>query len=262
MYRKELEQHIQSLPEYIRNAIEGFDWVKESTNIINKFQLQIDDIDIFKNITLMIATGILPANKYAESLIEQLDISKELAGNLVEEANQTIFTELQKRAFSKEDIDENEGQEFSNQTEISSILKEEGIEIIDPDQNIQKPNTPLQNLADSLLNKQQNRNSHENEYTEKPEHVEEIKPIQTEKPEQSINRYQEPIELQDLAGITKHRIPYVQNIAEPISETNLSKSRYTQPFIAGESSLDLSPSKQEQITENGEFLKHIGAVSK
>lgn len=244
----EIEQQIESLPNHIKNAIRSFNWVEEAINIVQKHHLQIDEVEAFKKVTLGIATGLLPAQEYKNRLAKEMGISNELAGDLVLEANQTIFSELQKRAFSKNN---NPEKEYEN---ISNTLQDNGVKLIDEEEI--RPKTKLQNITDELLGKKLKT---EIKAGEKEKEIEQIN--QKTETEKKPVQYQEPIELSDLAGITKHRIPYVHHESKLIPENNLSKQRYTKPFISKQSSLDLSPSENEQISERGDFLKHIGATS-
>jgi hypothetical protein len=87
--------------------------------------------------------------------------------------------------------------------------------------------------------------------------------------------YHEPIEEKDLQGIKKHRIDeriiLQNNHSNPDqvfnTENNLTKKKLKLPtldkhlfensFIAKGDSFDVSPSKEEQISEDGKFLEHL-----
>lgn len=245
MNTKIVEQYLHTLPDNVAKAIENFKWTDVCVEIGEKFHLQIDELEVFKKETLLIAVGAEPASKYQNNLALRMGIPTEIAGQIVDEANDHIFSVLQKMAFTK--------QEPETHNEIKNTLKEEGIEIIHDEETLLE--TDLQNLADSLLG-----NTNTKEYIIKE--TEEIsKTAETETPKKpEAIQYQEPIELSDLAGVSKHRTPYTHHESAKIPDTNLSKSLYEKSHLATESSIDVSPSKQEQIKENGDFLRHIGAL--
>lgn len=98
---KEIFEEIAKLPVNIQRAIHEFDWGSVVLDIAKKYQLGIDGADVLHNQTLLVMLNIEPAQNYSANLEQQLHIDRQTAEALVEEANKRIFSELQKRAFSK-----------------------------------------------------------------------------------------------------------------------------------------------------------------
>lgn len=126
-----IQQHIDNLPAHIRRAIKEFDWSEIVLDIAKKHHLGIDEADIFHDQTLLVMLNIEKANNYAMNLVNTLDISQEEAENMVIDANERIFTELQKRAFSSK--------ETSDKEINTHIIRKEGTGII-PESKIPQDN--------------------------------------------------------------------------------------------------------------------------
>ena len=94
---------IQELPPNIRKAVETFDWSTEVLHIAQDNQIHIDDIETFRNETLLVIVGLTAATDYEKKLVAHMGITHEVAENLVADANQHIFRPLQKMAFSHDD---------------------------------------------------------------------------------------------------------------------------------------------------------------
>ncbi len=230
-----IQQHMNDLPQHIRTALEEFDWAQETLGIAHEYQLQIDQIDVFRNQTLLVILGIEPAKGYEKKLKSTMNISAELAEQLVQEANVRIFSELQKRAFHKEEV-----------ADLHADLQEEGIVLLDHD------DAEYINTGDTKEN---------NEVSETKKHQE---------PEKSHtkNSYLEPIDVNDLRGIRGHRINtqvlktltnYQQQQSEKMlnQEQSLEREKFEQTIIPEGDRLDLSPSKQEQALQSGSFLEQL-----
>ena len=117
---KEIQQALSELPENIQEAVENFNWSKEILAIARKYEIQIDDINILKEQTMLVIVGLEPASDYKDNLVEHMGINENLASQLVFESNENIFKELQRRMFFKE-----------QHNELATTMKEEGIELIE-----------------------------------------------------------------------------------------------------------------------------------
>ena len=82
---------IQELPPNIRKAVETFDWSTEVLHIAQDNQIHIDDIETFRNETLLVIVGLTAATDYEKKLVAHMGITHEVAENLVADANQHIF---------------------------------------------------------------------------------------------------------------------------------------------------------------------------
>ncbi|MCA9353084.1 hypothetical protein KC901_02780 [Patescibacteria group bacterium] len=183
--KDQIEQKIQALPENIQRAIRTFDWSQEVMAIGEKYHLQIDELELFKNETLEVIIGAASADTYEQKLERELNVDQATATKIVEEANQRIFSELQRRAFpSEQEVNENDSSlvydedddpylEPIEHHDVARHLKDEGIELLHEDDTHESENT---DIAHSLT-------------SEDP----------VEQP--VIHDYREPIEETDLRGI-------------------------------------------------------------
>lgn len=141
--KEEIQQALNELPDNIKHTVENFNWSAEILAIARKYGIQIDDVNILKEETMLVIVGLERAVNYKDNLKRKMGISEELAEELVNESNTRIFEELQRRAFSKEQHEE-----------VADTLKEEGIHLVDEDTpktqaegtntpTSSKPQTPL-----------------------------------------------------------------------------------------------------------------------
>jgi hypothetical protein len=237
----QIEKILDTLAPNIKNAIKLFDWVGVIKKISEKHKLHIDDFENLRQISLMVAIGELPSQSYADMLQNKFLLTEDQVNSLVADANTLIFTELQKTAFSK--------------TESSSIhdtLKDEGILLID-EHDTSDPYTDI-----TPTKEPSRENTKKETYVPKyrsPDVPSSGVPNVNEIPK--TPNYNEPIEISDLAGITKHRTPYTHHESEKISDTNLGKALYTNVHISKGDTFNVSPTHESQVKEDGDFLKHI-----
>lgn len=255
-----IQKKISELPENIRHAVESFDWASEILHIAQDNKIQIDDIETFRNETLLVIVGLTAAADFEKNLVAHMGISYQLAEKLVADANAHIFTPLQKIAFSpKPDLPE---EEIIEHHEISSVLQDHGIQLVDEFETESRPKNELQDLADSLFQKN-DEITHVDKNKTEPESTQEHKTIDEKKntpKDQKIN-YNEPIEASDLRGVKKQTID-TSIIKQKNKQTTpkLEQQKMEHIHISQNESFDLSPTEQELVLENGDFLKHIGAI--
>lgn len=271
-----IQKAIRELPTNIRNAVESFDWSTEILHIANDNHIQIDDIETFRNETLLVIVGLTDAADFEKNLVSHMNISHELAEVLVADANLHIFRPLQKIAFTHhEESSETKAQDFNENLEdeiiphekITHLMDKHGIQLVDEFEPEPKPQNDLQDMVDDIF---ENKIKHENtKESEIPKNL-----------NQKV-AYNEPIHESDLRGITGHRtdtsilkqveahtalnkphlvINQTSNKAFDEIKQSLDKKSFNTLHISKNESFDVSPSKEEQIVADGEFLKHIGAV--
>jgi hypothetical protein len=261
----QIEQKINLLPENIRNAINAFDWPGKIVTIGNKYDLQIDELEIFRKITLEVIVGISSAENYKDFLKKKLSVSEEIAGDLVLEANQHIFRELQKHAFQtpkEESVGEIKVEKYYNSDpyhepighdDVRASMREEGIELLDHDDPLIQESDITSPVTEPVFKM----------------------PTQTPAPSRD---YQETIEDTDLRGVKQQgadaSILKTLNLSSPdnilkgddlpgladeksILKNTLDEELFTQSHIPKGDTIDLSPSESEEITEEGTFLKHL-----
>jgi hypothetical protein len=283
----EIQKSISELPDNIKNAVINFDWATEILDIAHEHNIQIDEADIFRQQTLLVILGKSSAESYEKKLMAEMNIPKSLATSLVDEANHRIFFELQKRAFSKdelEDLEQNDDDliysdryhEPINHSDVKNILKNEGVELIDEEPKIhdedlhneisailQGTDTPITapKRENSSLNVSANAHASnkQNDYHE-PIETSDLKGIKTNSVDTSILRKQyqttpekifseEPTQSQKITG---RDLGQGNTII-----SKLDKHIMENPFIAKTDASDVSPSKEEQIREEGDFLEHL-----
>lgn len=298
MLNEVIQKKINELPSNIRRAVEKFDWATEIMHIAKENKMQIDDIDTFKKETLLVIVGLTSADDFERNLVKQLGIPHHFAEKLVNDANEYIFQPLQKIAFSRKDnesslqtdqTENNVEKDIISHKEVNELMIDHGIELIDEEDeqdelqnkigHIEKenPKNELQNLADSLF--QEKKPTEAENKTPSFQHISESvskitkKVIDNKIPDQAQNdkviSYSEPIREEDLEGIRGHRIDtsilkkrddLQTSKNDPLNNTQkLDKDILNNIKISKEEEIDVSPSKEKQITERGDFLKHIGA---
>lgn len=278
---------LENLPPNIRQAVEDFDWGTEVLGIAREYGIQVDEIDVFQRETMLIIVGLERAQDYQHNLVQHMGISRSLAEQLVQEANERIFEELQKRAFSKEQKSiKNEG--YSNQGddndihhEIRNEMRSHGIELINHDDD-GETSSSLENHEESRDT--QSFNSFETKYedgdnfggsSEPLNNLNSVTPPQSDSSYSHRNNYLEELSDDDYRGIGGHRI-HVEvskqeqkvsseediSLLEPsdnkkVVSQDLDSELFHSPKISRHDSLDFSPQEQDQVKEDGEFLRHI-----
>jgi hypothetical protein len=235
-----INEMIPNLPENIQYAIKNLPWTEKIININKKYLLAMDQLEKFKDISMMVAVGLIPSSGYASAIKDELEVSQELAEDLVFDANTEIFDSLQELAFG------NQGYELAHD-ELLDELHNEGVKILhDDEEHIEE--------IDSLEKKM----SLEEEIGIINEPKKEI-PEVSSTPKTS---YSEEISDDDLRGISGHRIP---NFHELSSETIPKQaSTYNQnilenvlladTLISKGDTLDASPTEGEQVKQDGDFI--------
>ena len=192
---RDITKYIAELPDNIRKAVVEFDWAGEVMDIARNHHIQIDDIERFRQETLKVIVGIEPAETYEDRVMEALGVPRATAATLVEEANERIFGELQRRAFSSDDDEQiippqiQDGSdpylEPIDHHDVARHMRDEGIELLDHDE-------PVMNIHQNQIT-----SSSENEHGS-PNKVEDDKVEESED-------YREPIEEKDLRGVKQHQ---------------------------------------------------------
>lgn len=268
-----IKKHIQELPKNIRSAVEQFDWSSEILNISQAYHIQIDEIQIFRDETLLVIVGLTAASDFEKNLVKNMGISHELAEKLVAESNEHIFKPLQKMAFAHSTETE---EEIIEHDEISNVMSSHGIELVDEFEPDPQPVNELQDLANSLF--KENNSVVPDSDPEFPVNNSSLDEGIPETSSQAHNdkviNYNEEINESDLRGIANHRID--TSILNQISPNNaFSEDKAENNNIKNEQSLDadifenqniskteffnVSPTKEELVVEKGDFLDHIGA---
>ncbi len=268
MLEKLIQNKIKTLPKNIQYALAHFPWHEAISNIAKKYQLQIDEEDILLREVLLVLVGLEDAEKIYENILKHLSLDEKTAGNLIAELNQKVFIPLQRFAFQKEAFQEEKTDFSENDSSIKkeklfSALEDEGIQLVEEEEH-EKPKTSLQALADQLFGKKKI-NEEENKEAKREENKEEEILEDGDKKEsrdEEKEKYHEKILFEDLKGIYEHRNPAYQNkiIEKKEKSTPIENKLNKEIHLGLEKNHNYSPTKKEEILENGDFLKHIGAV--
>ncbi|MGK0489255.1 MAG: hypothetical protein ACJAXB_002448 [Candidatus Endobugula sp.] len=259
----QIEQRVSLLPDNIKHAIKAFDWSGKIIEIGNKYDLQIDELEIFRMRTLEVIIGESSASNYEPTLKRELEVSGDVARDLVLEANQHIFGELQKRAFSSpEETTQEKTKEYYSgdpyhepigHDDVRASMREEGIELLDHDDPLIQESDITSPVTEPVFKM----------------------PTQTPAPSRD---YQETIEDTDLRGVKQQgadtSILKTLNLSSPdnmlkgddlpgladeksILKNTLDEELFTQSHIPKGDTIDLSPSESEEIIDSGTFLNHL-----
>lgn len=281
-----IKKHIQKLPKNIRDAVEQFDWSSEILNISQTYHIQIDEIQIFRDETLLVIVGLTAASDFEKNLVKNMGISHELAEKLVAESNEHIFKPLQKMAFTHHDDEldsrlhrnDKAEEEIIEHDEISNVMSSHGIELVDEFEPESQPKNELQDLANSLFKENSSviPDSDPESLVNNSSLDKGILEISSQAHNDKVINYNEEINESDLQGIADHRIDtsilnqtspenvFINNeIPSQARNDNAEQSLDTDIFenqnISKTEFFNVSPTKEELVVEKGDFLDHIGA---
>ena len=271
----EISNQLNMLPEHIRNAVMSFDWAGEVMDIARTHDIQIDEIEEFRQETLKVILGIAPAEAYEKNIIAAMGIDAATAALLVDEANERIFLELQKRAFRKDgessqsqnDEEDDRYLEPISHADVKNLMTDAGIELLDDDD--------LEMTSDSGIDHDEEAASTHVSRNDGGSKTISRTPSQ---PGNDLSlSYREPIEEKDLRGVNKQSIDtsilktlHHKNPERVFSDEDFSDQQpYTEqhptldkkimqePVIPGLGHIDASLNKQETIAEEKSFLQHL-----
>lgn len=199
-FEKIIQRESQKLPGNIQHAINSFDWMSESMMIARSMGMNVDQVTVFQEQTMMMVLGMASGSQYTQNLMDQLSITSDEAMMLVDAANTRIFAELGRRSSEFE-----ESEETPEHNEIAEVLSDEGIELLDHDVDMTIPKNvheEVSSLQDQLKN-QEMKNNKIYEHTSKKH-----SPVQ-KPPENKTVDAQElttDIDPTDLRGVGGHRV--------------------------------------------------------
>ena len=67
---QEIQKALASLPENIQQAVRNFNWADEILIISNLYGVQIDDVEIFREETMLVVVGLELADHYKKKPYE------------------------------------------------------------------------------------------------------------------------------------------------------------------------------------------------
>jgi len=211
----ELQHAIAELPDNIKRAVVQFDWAQVILEIGKDYDMHIDDIETFRYETLLVILGRSDAGEYENILARSLNIPLSKARVLVGKANEQIFSELQHRAFSsdnkendtiipptsplqKPQNDNDPYHEPISHEDLRGTMRAEGIELLDHDEPFH-PHVEKSGIASETENKIVNPiDIHKNNIDY--ENAAGMDDLDHSGLSTSNNDYREPIEVDDTTG--------------------------------------------------------------
>jgi hypothetical protein len=243
-----INEILPKLPENIQYAIKNLPWTEKVLAINSKYHLAIDQLEKFKDVSMMVAAGLIPSDRYAKSLEQELAISRELSENLVFDANDEIFDSLQELAFG------NKGYEIAHE-ELVDELDSEGVRLVHDD------DTMMINLDADEADSSRSSVGIEDELRSEKNSEEK----NTEIPTSQKVSYHETISDDDLRGVSGHRIPNFQDLtsntkpeqSQHYNQNILENVLLTDTLISKGDTLDASPTEGEQVKQDGDFINKL-----
>ena len=250
LHQQLIQEALPNLPENIQYAIATLPWSEKIMTINRKHLLTMDQLEKFKDISQMIAVGLMSSDSYARNLENELGVSRERAEELVFDANHEIFDSLQDLAFG------DNGYDIAHE-ELGNEFDEEGIRLVADDYvpTIHPDHTTFQH--DQLLN------FDNEEFHTHSDVVGDESSALTENIELvdiPVPQYHEEITEDDFRGVAGHRIPDFQernkeDIVPVIYNNNILEHVLLQDSYRSKGDItDVSPTEGEQVRQDGDFL--------
>lgn len=96
-----IKKEVGELPKEMREAIASVDWVKITEEIGKKYSLSEEETNNFQLETLLLLTSITDPEFYAINIENQVNIGKDTAEKMSEEAFTLIFVPIKKIVVEK-----------------------------------------------------------------------------------------------------------------------------------------------------------------
>lgn len=146
MYSKaELYEKFENLPEEIQEAFLSIDTFNTIKKITDNHKLHIDQSGLLSEQIGFVMLGVTKPENFLSNIQEKLNITPEIAGEIVKEINTEIFfpirTSLEKLNNSGSQYDNEKAPLVENFSPTGSVSE----------QNIYKPETPLQNSTNNAI---------------------------------------------------------------------------------------------------------------
>ncbi len=106
------------LPESVRSALSNFNWKDPLLAIGKKYNLQIDDLNVLQNETMMILLGITPPDELKKQMAEQTQLPEVQIQELSDDVEKEVFRKIREAVLTsskdEEEIPEGEGEILSS----------------------------------------------------------------------------------------------------------------------------------------------------
>jgi len=165
--KKLIEERMLELPQTIRDVIVKSGWTNTIRSLVKKHNLRIDQGSNLETETLLIMLGIETQEQYIKNLINEAQLSPELAGEIAQEVNLQIFSLIKNKLIENtEEKDESAGIK-----EIKKVISDSSVN------KYKEPDTKKSLERDSLLK----------EIEDKDETAELMIPVAPQTPSTQVN---------------------------------------------------------------------------
>lgn len=110
---KTIEEYIDKAPEVIKKMLADCIWAKNANLIAQKFKLDFQKTENFKNEIIFVLIGMEPRKDFVENIKNELSLDQNIAGWIAEDVEREIFSEVVDELdnIEKQMSEENIGQE-------------------------------------------------------------------------------------------------------------------------------------------------------
>jgi hypothetical protein len=150
--QKILEDRFEVLPQIIKDTIEKSNWKEKLGRICQKNNVLLDQTSEIETIVLMIMVGVLNPNELREELLD-IGIKDDVAENIIRELESEIFGQIKTELVSNFEHFEHEDLKTES---------EEGIEVIDSEENVLTESEGDQASREDILKEIEDRDEEEN----------------------------------------------------------------------------------------------------
>ena len=103
---KEIEERFNELPKTVQDTILNSGWEKTTRNIVDKYNLRIDQGASIEQETMFVMFGFDDADDFTKNIMNEAGIKEDLANKITEEINRDIFKLITDRLVEKTNDEE------------------------------------------------------------------------------------------------------------------------------------------------------------
>ncbi len=265
-----IERKINSLPSYMKSAIQSFPWGDTLLLLAKRYQIQIATLSFLEREIKLHLLGMISSEEFEVKIQEKLELDSGEWNHFISDINSMIFEKIREDAFRKE-RERKESEKVPLHKEIKESFKEEGLILIDEEDH-QKPDTELQRMVDQLFREKEKNEDELKNTLEKEKNIEGKERIHEgadqneeisekdsflEKKNRKIekDRKTDFLEEEDYKGIFQHRIPTRKERKNEKDFSHL-ENLFSRDFIREEETI----SQHSFNKDEDDFLRHIGAI--
>lgn len=190
---KIIDEQFKTLPKNTQRAIALAPWRFNITEIGKSYNLTPEQIEKLERETMFILYGFESAGDYIQNVIQEVDISQEIAEKIAQSTTEKIFEPILNK---KEEFDKSDTSEETNKKEENYMIPNTSQDSPDPRDEVVERLEQAANLPEiapenhpQIVPGETAHETVEETQTEKPEEPTTIPPKTEERSNQSINRY-------------------------------------------------------------------------